>query len=541
MWRSDLNDGLTAYDVGSTIKYLAWWECTDCHYLWQISVGSMTAGSGCPRCAGHIPTPGVNDFATLHPERAAKWHPTKNNGRKPEEFTENSSFNAHWACAVCTLEWESTIADVVQRKHACQGCFGRVVAPGVNDMGTTHPDKAAQWHPTKNGDQLPEHYRPGSNVKVFWLCEVCGDGWEAVIASRCLYDSGCPTCAGFQVKVGFNDLKTCAPEYAATWHPTKNGDALPEHYTISSRHRAWWLCDVCGYEWEQTIDVRTAGGCASCAGQRVHVGFNDFGSKRPDLAIEWHPTMNGDRLPEHYTVASGQFVWWQCKDCNHSWRAAISMRTCHGRGCPACSGNIVVLGVNDLESQQPQLMPDWHPTKNDRPPSSYHEYSSKRAYWICKKCQHEWDAVISSRSYGCGCPSCANEVASHIEGRLRTLLTRCQSFDSDLGGTDVTLPVRSQRRGFVRVDAVVNVASTGESLVIEYDGARWHQPSENIEFDTRKTLRLIANGYKVVRIREHDLDLLPMQNSDLLQIPYKWHHEDATLQEVVDQIEAWVS
>jgi len=32
------------------------------------------------------------------------------------------------------------------------------------------PDVAKQWHPTKNGSKKPEDYRPGSHIKVWWLC-----------------------------------------------------------------------------------------------------------------------------------------------------------------------------------------------------------------------------------------------------------------------------------------------------------------------------------------------------------------------------------
>ena len=33
----------------------------------------------------------------------------------------------------------------------------------------THPDLAAEWHPTKN-TLTPTEVRPGSNRKVSWLC-----------------------------------------------------------------------------------------------------------------------------------------------------------------------------------------------------------------------------------------------------------------------------------------------------------------------------------------------------------------------------------
>jgi len=65
--------------------------------------------------------------------------------------------------------------------------------PGINE---THPEIAAQWHPTKNGDLRPSDVTAGSNKKVWWLCpnkcpEGCAHEWEATIYSRA-NGSRCP-------------------------------------------------------------------------------------------------------------------------------------------------------------------------------------------------------------------------------------------------------------------------------------------------------------------------------------------------------------
>ena len=45
------------------------------------------------------------------------------------------------------------------------------------------PDLAKQWHPTKNGPLLPEHFTPGSEKKVWWQ-NYLGHEWQATICSR---------------------------------------------------------------------------------------------------------------------------------------------------------------------------------------------------------------------------------------------------------------------------------------------------------------------------------------------------------------------
>lgn len=42
---------------------------------------------------------------------------------------------------------------------------------GVNDLATTHPNIAAQWHPTMNGDLKACDVIPNSSKNVWWLCD----------------------------------------------------------------------------------------------------------------------------------------------------------------------------------------------------------------------------------------------------------------------------------------------------------------------------------------------------------------------------------
>jgi hypothetical protein len=202
-----------------------------------------------------------------------------------------------------------------------------------NNLATTHPELAGQWHPTKNGDLTPCGVSFGSVHKIWWLCEE-GHSWEATVNHRSS-GTGCAVCRGLKVEVGFNDLATLRPDLAAEWHPTKNGDLTPQDITVNSNKKIWWLCEK-GHSWSVSPNIRFAGnGCATCSGQKVEVGFNDLATLRPDLAAEWHPTKNVDLTPQDITVGSGRKVWWSC-NLGHSWPAAPATRL-RGSGCAACA------------------------------------------------------------------------------------------------------------------------------------------------------------------------------------------------------------
>lgn len=268
------------------------------------------------------------------------------------------------------------------------------------------PEIASQWHPTKNKGLSPDQVTIGSNKRVWWLGK-CGHEWIARIASRA-NGSGCPYCSKKNRRTlpGTNDLTTLRPDLAAQWHPTKNSPLTPEMVTSKSNKKVWWLCEK-GHEWEAIIANRVNGkGCPYCAGKKVLQGFNDLASQHPDLAAQWHPTKNGELIPNQVTVSSHKKIWWICPDCEHEWEAVIDSRTRNGSGCPYCSGRKVLTGLNDLTTVNPQLAADWHPSKNgELTPQQVTSKSGKKVWWQCSN-NHEWEAVIANRANGTGCPIC---------------------------------------------------------------------------------------------------------------------------------------
>ena len=137
-------------------------------------------------------------------------------------------------------------------------------------LAVVAPEVAAQWHPTKNGDTLPSDIVSGTHTKYWWKCEEGPDHeWEASPRYRVGMGVDCPCCAGRQVSVT-NSLASVAPEVAAQWHPTKNGDTLPTNIVSGTHTKYWWKCEeVPDHEWEASPSDRVSGrrriGCPHCA------------------------------------------------------------------------------------------------------------------------------------------------------------------------------------------------------------------------------------------------------------------------------------
>ena len=140
----------------------------------------------------------------------------------------------------------------------------------------------------------------------------------------------------------------------------------------------------------------------------------------PTLSKQWHPTKNGNLTPKDVTPSPNRKVWWIC-DSNHEWLAKISSRA-HGSGCPFCFGQSVCQD-NCLQTKNPELSKQWHPTKNGNlTPNDVTTGKNDKAWWRCQK-GHEWQANVRSRNKGAGCPFCSGRYASE-ENNLQVINPR---------------------------------------------------------------------------------------------------------------------
>ena len=217
-------------------------------------------------------------------------------------------------------------------------------------------------------------------------------------------------------------LASSYPEVAAEWDYDKNDGLSPDQFTPSSNTKVWWTCQN-GHSWKASINHRTNGqGCPYCAGRKLWGGFNDLASQRPDLVKEWDSEANEGLLPSQVNIHSTKKKWWICGKCGYKYQATVTQRV-NGRGCPKCAGKVVVAGDNDLATLYPEIAKEWNQGKNENiKPSEFLPGSHKKVWWKCSKCQHEWQAMIYSRTVdGQGCPKCAGQVLVPGENDLATL------------------------------------------------------------------------------------------------------------------------
>ncbi|UIJ69607.1 hypothetical protein LW858_30995 (plasmid) [Bacillus cereus] len=192
------------------------------------------------------------------------------------------------------------------------------------------PKIAEEWHHTKNSVVGPEHISANSHKIVWWQCKQ-GHEWEAPVKQRKKGGRNCPIC---------NSIFTTHPDIAAQWHPKLNKGALPYGITYGSDVQAWWICS-CGYEWKEEIAKRTGRkdkGCPVCRNKILNQ-LSSLQSKYPEIAAEWHPTLNGDLTQNDVLPNSKKTVYWMCRNnTQHVWKTSIAYRVNRKTTCIYCAG-----------------------------------------------------------------------------------------------------------------------------------------------------------------------------------------------------------
>ena len=388
-------------------------------------------------------------------------------------------------------------------------------------LSDVYPEIAKEWDFEKNPCG-PEEVCAHSGGKVWWICSACGYRWQTSIASRSA-GHGCPKCA--LIKIADNarvpksgeSLQDRFPEYASEWDYSLNGTLTPSQVKPFSNRKVWWKCPE-GHSWEAIVSnrIRQKSSCPYCSGRLPLKGQTDLASINPELAAQWDYEKNGDITPEDVTRSSGFEAWWKCEN-GHSWKRRVADRA-NGAGCPYCgegrtaqeirnasySGRYAVYGESDVFTTHPELKLEWNYERNEGvSPETLRAGSSKKVWWKCSRCGHEWIAPIRRRTLqGSGCPQCASELRTSFPEQC------CYYYLSKYSDFDVI-----NRESYAvdgesfEIDVFIPALKTG----IEYDGSYWH--SNSSERELIKDEALSSVGIRIIRIKEGSKNVI---NDDVI-------------------------
>ena len=471
-WDYGKNKELDPSELLPGSSRIVWWV-GKCGHNWCSAIVNRTRGKGCPYCAGVKTLPGFNDLSTKYPELLDEWDYLKNNTINvfPENISAHSTQKVWWKC----IKGHSYSMRIGHRTngHGCPYCAGERPIVGENDLGTTNPEIAEEWHPIKNGRLTPQDVMRYTERRVWWLGK-CGHEWQSTVAGRVTSKIGCPIC---------NPLGTSFPEQAIFYYVKKIYKDVENRYNYSGIELDLYIESIktaieydgkyyhsgnkklkndnkknlfCKDHGIRIIRVREEGLTNTenainiirkkpyldetletvireiiaiiAPNANISIKLNqDQGiiilasSKHnkersiavlfPELAKEWDKEKNKPLLPSSVLPNSNRKAWWICPK-GHSYNAVISNRTQKGSACPYCSGHKTIVGENDLFTLFPDLKKEWDKNKNQNiNPDLVSAGSGIKAWWICPTCGFSWKASICDRTGKdqTGCPACAGK------------------------------------------------------------------------------------------------------------------------------------
>jgi hypothetical protein len=441
-WHPTRNGALTPKQVTAGSSVRVWWKCAaGPDHEWESTVNARgSGGTGCPFCHGRRfqKRSVTNRLSIVAPELASQWDTKRNGKLTPDDITVGSDRKVWWRCPKGP---DHTWCEQPQRRalrKGCPFCTGRLVSV-TNCLSTRAPHAAKLWHPTKNRRRTPRDVLATTHDEFWWKCpKVPSHAWKAPVVLAAGKGFGCAYCK-FRRLSPDNALAARAPELAAEWHPTKNGELTPKDVTASNARDVWWRCrrDP-SHEWQAPIARRFRGaGCKKCADARVP-SERSLAARKPAVAKLWHPTKNLPWLVTEIGPTTNRQFWWRCpRGADHEWQSSPYVVAKAKTPCPFCGGRQVCL-ANSLATAHTEVSFTWHPTKNSPlTPTDVMPGSRQPFWWMCAA-GHAWRASVRAHVDRRGmCPMCGRTPAPTTVPRERRG-THMRKFD----GAKASAPAR---------------------------------------------------------------------------------------------------
>jgi len=199
------------------------------------------------------------------------WHPTKNWGEVPANFTHGSYKKVWLRCTGCQHgcgrlhQWEAKASELVRS-------VGHLVCPKC-DSGKggfcpcrsveNHPALLREWHPT---NPHPSTVSMSSSFRALWTCPKGHPPFRARCRKRSTENTGCPVCGEEKSRTTRHPALSERQDLAEDWVHDLNGK-VPSEVTLGSGYKAWWKCSYPEHPpWLAVVADRAlkGNGCRKC-------------------------------------------------------------------------------------------------------------------------------------------------------------------------------------------------------------------------------------------------------------------------------------
>jgi hypothetical protein len=451
-WNYELNDKSPEHYTPST-KRKVWWNCKYDH-PYEMQIQTRTRKGKMQSCPEHKLERQVASYkktvlkkagsiSEKRPELLNEWNWNKNKGLNPDNLAITSIEKVWWKCKR-NHEWQA----VIQKRTIGNGNGHGQNCPQCNNK-TSHLEvriyselkfffpKTIWQHPFHGGhlDIFMPDYNLAVEVDGFWhenhkprdlkkneqaskdgitLIRIRDPKLEQITPLHIIHDwrnrGDLQTLADL-FNLLLNELQLDNSKKTTLADYIRNGQYVNEEFYLDT--------------WANNTDPKPG---------------HSLAERAPEMAKDWHPTANGKLTPNEIPFSSSMKVYWLC-GIHGKWKSSPNTRSGNTKkflsGCPKCGkkrgARIRMMMAAEKHSVKdvPQLIKQWHPTKNTEfTPEMVSPGSSKIAWWKCKK-GHEWKVriVYLYRHFNeatrldifTGCPSCYKNDRKQFADEIRKI------------------------------------------------------------------------------------------------------------------------
>ncbi len=432
-----------------------YWICKRCGCSFQAIIINRVKGSQCPKCSAI--------WHTSFPEQAVYYYikmvfkdavlRDKSIGRELDIFIPSKMYGIEYD-GIAWHKGEKQRKNDIEKEQLCYDKGIRLIR--IREYGLKDFDYSA----TTNVFYVESGRDSDLELAINKVCSLLHSDAIDINIQRDRND----ILSNFISAKRDNALSIKYPKLVEEWEYDRNAPIRPEDVDYGSGFIAWWTCSECGYVFQTTVNARTCkgSGCPACCNLVLYKGHNDFvtwckSNEKTNLLNEWDYEKNSkEGIDIEKIIHRGGNVKanWICPK-GHKYKQLIYNRTID-KGCYICARERMRIGNRKIDinksllATNPELKNEWNYEKNTPLlPELFYSGSGEKVWWKCAK-GHEWEARISHRSKGVGCPYCTNKKVLAGFNDLATkapALAKEWNYEKNVGlkngnGEDISTPDR---------------------------------------------------------------------------------------------------
>lgn len=301
-------------------------------------------------------------------------------------------------------------------------------------------------------------------------------------------------------------VKTFDQHIKSKYWSSKNKDG-PEDYALNSHKKCWFDCE-CGHTFEKVLKAINLidSWCPYCVipNKKLCGEINcklcfDKSFASNEKSKFWSP--NNKLLPIQMAKNTHKKFLFDC-ECGHEFEMGLSYVNFNDSWChycanrKLCEGNCELCFIKTFAINEKSKF--WS-SKNILRPDQVFKGSGQKAWFICIKCDSEFESRISHVNDGSWCPTCHNKTENIFYNKaIKTfpLLEKQVKFDW------------CKIKKHLPFDFILE----SDKIIIELDGlqhfkqvGKWKTPEYTKNHDMYKMKCANENGYSMIRLLQNDV------------------------------------